>query len=128
MLVLLLHIGGQRYCIRTSCIAEVIPRVPADNGLLHYRGDVIPLIDLKQLLVAQPSSDVLSTRIIIVESNGTRAGLVAERLTETLTIDERALTAPPASSRHAPFLGGVVLHGDAMVRELVVERLLEAAA
>ena len=46
MLVLLVQIAGQLYCIRASSVVEVVPRVPLQSvphapvslaGLLHYR-------------------------------------------------------------------------------------------
>ena len=126
MLVLLLHIGERVFCIRASYVTEVIPRVPAPSGLLHYRGQIIPIVDLKLLLTGEPSSDFLSTRIVVVEHGDERVGLVAERLTETASLEERELVTPPATAAEEPYLGAVILRGGTMMRELLVERLAAA--
>jgi chemotaxis-related protein WspB len=123
MLVLLLHIGERVLCIRASYVTEVIPRVPAPSGLLHYRGRIIPIVDLKLLLTGEPSSDFLSTRIVVVEHGGACTGLVAERLTETAKLEESELVTPPATAAQEPYLGAVILRDGTMMRELLVERL-----
>lgn len=128
MLVLLLHIGERVLCIRAAYVTEVIPRVPAPSGLLHYRGQVIPVVDLKLLLAGEPSSDFLSTRVVIVEHGGVRAGLVAERLTETASLHESELVTPPATAAQEPYLGAVILRGGTMMRELLVDGVVERLA
>ena len=152
MLVLLAPIAGQLYCIRAANVVEVVPRVPlqpvthapeALAGLLHYRGEVIPVLDLRTLLAEGKSEAFLSTRIVVVESTSRRVdkstrellddsttrrlvGLIAERLTETLDIDAASIS-PVAVG--APFLGGIVVHDGRVIRELLVDRVpVEAVA
>ena len=135
MLVLLVQIAGQLYCIRAQSVVEVIPRVPlqpvphapaALAGLLHYRSEVIPVLDLRAIIASQPSNAFLSTRIVIVD-NGKRLGLVCERLTEALEIDESAIAPAPVSVEAAPWLGGVLIHDGAVARELRIEHFTAEA-
>lgn len=135
MLVLLIEIAGQLYCIRAKSVVEVIPRVPLQPvphapmslaGLLHYRSEVIPVLDLRAIIARQPSSAYLSTRIAIVE-NGKRLGLVCERLTEALEIDEAAIAPAPVSLEASPWLGGVLMHDGAVARELLLEHFTAEA-
>ena len=138
MLLLLVHIAGQLYCIRATSVLEVIPRVPLQPvpyapaplaGLLHYRGDVIPVLDLRTLLADGPSDAFLNTRIVVVESSSRRVGLIAERLTETLEIDAGSLAPAPVDVAAAPFLGGLLVHEGRVIRELLVEHFpVEAIA
>ena len=139
MLLLLVHIADQIYCIRATSVLEVIPRVPLQPvpyapaslaGLLHYRGDVIPVLDLRTLLADAASAAFLSTRIVVVESTSRRlVGLIAERLTETLEVDASAIAPAPVDVAAAPFLGGLLVHEGRVIRELLVERFdVEAIA
>ncbi|HYC92651.1 MAG TPA: chemotaxis protein CheW [Thermoanaerobaculia bacterium] len=137
MLVLLIEIAGQLYCIRARSVVEVIPRVPLQPvphapmslaGLLHYRSEVIPVLDLRAIIARQPSDAYLSTRIAVVDI-GKRLGLVCERLTEALEIDEAAIAPAPVSLEAAPWLGGVLMHDGAVARELLIEHFtVEAVA
>lgn len=104
MLVLLISLGETQYAIDCKQIVEVISLVRLQNiaqmpeyvaGLLNYRGQIIPVIDLCQLLVNNQYEQKLNTRIIIVKFNQQETvyllGLIAEQVTETLTIEENDL-------------------------------------
>jgi chemotaxis-related protein WspB len=75
MLVLTFTAGTDRYGVDVAQVVEVVPRVelrPIPHapaflaGLLAYRGQVVPIIDLGSLLGSTPCQDRLSTRIILV--------------------------------------------------------------
>jgi len=98
MLLLLFEIYNGRYALDTNQIIEIVPlvklkKIPATPdyvaGLMNYRGDGLPVVDLCQLVDKQPHEDALSTRIIIVrypiENKGYRPlGLIANNVTETI--------------------------------------------
>ena len=98
MLLLLFEICNGRYALDTNQIIEIVPlvklkKIPATPdyiaGLMNYRGDGIPVVDLCQLIDNHTYEDALSTRIIIikypVENKGYRSlGLIANNVTETV--------------------------------------------
>ena len=98
MLLLLFEICNGRYALDTNQIIEIVPlvilkKIPATPdyvaGLMNYRGEGIPVVDLCQLVDNQPYEDAFSTRIIIVkypvENKGYRPlGLIADNVTETV--------------------------------------------
>ena len=98
MLLLLFEIGNGRYALETSQIIEIVPlvnlkKIPTTPayvaGLMNYRGEGIPVIDLCQLVDNTPFEDALSTRIIIVsypiKNLGDQPlGLIANNVTETV--------------------------------------------
>lgn len=116
MLILLFHVGDDRYALDIDQIVEIIPTVKLRQihhtpeyvaGSFNYCGKIVPVIDLCQLIGNQPSRSYLSTRIIIVEAGGPTSrngaqtllqgknqqqmpylGLMAERITETLNKPE----------------------------------------
>jgi len=141
MLVLLVHIADQLYCIRAAAVVEVVPRVPLQPvphaaaevaGLLHYRSQVIPVLDLRTLLTGEASCAFLSTRIVIIGESAAESkplGLIAERLTEAIDIAEDAITPAPVTSGDAQWLGGVFVHEGRVARELLLDRFsVEAVA
>lgn len=98
MLMLLFYVGNDLYALDSSRVVEIIPNVSLRKvyqvpdyfaGLFNYRGTIVPVIDLCQLIKKQPSRSYLSTRIIMVNHVGQDntnywLGLMAERVTETL--------------------------------------------
>jgi chemotaxis-related protein WspB len=130
MLVLLVRAADQLYCIRAASVVEVVPRVPlqpvphapgALAGLLHYRSEVIPVIDLRALVAGSASESLLSTRIAVIDG-GRRFGLIAERVTEALQIAESEIEPAPVTLESSRWLGGVLVHDGQLVRELLVDR------
>jgi chemotaxis-related protein WspB len=141
MLLLALEAGDARYAIPCRHVVEVTPLVlirplPAAPafvaGLFEYRGEAIPAIDLTVLLGQRPSADYMSTRIIVVDfplGAGTshKLGLVAERVTDT--ISRRADEFQPCGVHieDAPYLGGVTSDDGQLLQVIELERLLPRA-
>src|SRR5437762_4729655 len=98
MLFLLLHIGQERYVIEASRIVEVLPLVAVTRlaqapkgfaGMINYRGQAVPAIDLCELASGSAAGERLSTRIIIVrfqdaDQQERFLGLIAEQVTQML--------------------------------------------
>lgn len=142
MLTLICYIGKDRYAIEARRVVEVVPLVELKAiarspeyvaGLLNYRGQIIPVIDLSQLLTSQPSRPVLSTRIIIVEYKSDNQtpyllGLIAERLSDTLDIATREWINPGIQLDEAQYLGDIITDDQGMIQYLQVESLLSEAS
>ena len=108
MLLLLFEIGSGRYALDTSQIIEIVPlvtlkKIPATpdyiSGLMNYRGEGIPVVDLCQLVDNSFCDDALSTRIIIVnyhlKNDGYKPlGLIANDITETVRSE---ISKPPST-------------------------------
>jgi len=106
MLLLLFEIGNGRYALDVNQIIEIVPLVKFKKiptvahyvaGLMNYRGEGTPVIDLNQLVDSIPFEDALSTRIIIVKYPVKGQGdkplaLIANNVTETV---RTKLTKPP---------------------------------
>lgn len=118
MLVLTFRIEEVSYAVPVARIVEVVPLVPLRKlplskphllGLLHYRGDALPVVDLSLLMGSRPSEERLDTRIIIFrqEDKGELIGLVAERVNNLVDLDENRLAVRSGLIHDAPFLGPV---------------------
>ena len=108
MLLLLFEINNGRYALDAKQIIEIVPLVKLKAipttpdyvaGLMNYRGEGIPVIDLNQLVESVSYEDLLSTRMIVVKypvkDKGDRhLALIANNVTETISTK---LTKPPPS-------------------------------
>ncbi len=83
MLLLTFTVAGEPYALDVASVVELVPRVPLRAvphapaylvGLLEYRGEVVPVIDLGLLLASTPSGERLSTRIILVAAAQGKGG------------------------------------------------------
>jgi chemotaxis-related protein WspB len=140
MVALLFEVDGQRYGLDVTQVVKVLPlvrlrrlpRVPEYiAGVFRYRGAMVPVIDLSQLIKGKAVASLLSTRIILVQHPGPAGagrilGLLAERATDSLDLG----AAEPASSGiavpEAPYLGGLSQSGESMIQYVKVENLLPA--
>jgi chemotaxis-related protein WspB len=138
MLFLLFQLGVDRYALEASRVVEVVPllelkRLPQAPqgvaGIFNYRGRPVPAIDLSELTLGQPTSERLSTRIIIVSYHDSAGGshllgLVAERATETLRREAREFVESGLKLGATPYLGPVLMDGQGTIQWINEQRLL----
>ena len=140
MMFILFSIGNDRYALDTSHIVEVVPRIELWQipkaplyvaGLFRYRGRLVPVLDLCQLMQSQPCPVRLSTRILLVHYPGEDGlsqilGLMVERVTDTLTSHDVSFAPAGIAADDAPYLGEVATDEHGMIHRLHVEFLLPA--
>jgi len=138
VLTVLFHLGNSRYAIPVSDVVEVTPRVELETiartpdyvaGLFNYRGRHVPVIDLCRALQHRPCADSYTSRIILVtfplSSGDSRVlGLLAERVTETVSIDADAFAATGLNMSEAPYLGQAAHTEQGLVQQVNVADLL----
>ncbi len=137
MLVLYFYLGDVMYAVKCTKVREIAPMVELKEvphapeyfvGLFNYRGMIVPVVDLRQLIQGQACQDRLSTRIILVDykaqdGNPAILGLRAERVTEALMKSEEAFIPSSVDLQDAPYLGAVLMEGDSMIQFIDLERL-----
>ncbi len=145
MLMLLLNIGNERYAIESRQVVEVIPLVLLKTlphqpeyiaGVFNYRGRIVPVIDLCQLMRGKPSREYLSTRIVLVNYWGGNnrelkapyiLGLMTEQVVETLQKSESEFVDPNIQIDTASYLGKIIVDEQGMIQCLRVEYLFSEA-
>lgn len=137
MLALLFYLGESMYTISCEKVREIVPMMrlkPAPNapkfftGFFNFRGRIVPVIDLRELIQGRPCEEKLSTRIILVdfetEDGGSHTlGLMAEKVTETIRRPEDRLLPPTFSMEKSPYLEGVQVENDQMIHHLNVDAI-----
>jgi chemotaxis-related protein WspB len=121
MLFILFSAGADSYAIAAGEVEEVVPFArlkelphthPAIAGLLNFRGQPVPVLDMNRLLGKPPVQECFTTRILLcrglLPSEPTRLlGVVAEKVISTRRIEPSDFRAPGASFEGAPFIGWI---------------------
>lgn len=141
-LFLLFRIGSERYALRATEVAEVLPRVPLKPiaraphwvaGVFAYRGAVVPVIDLSALTFGQPAEARTSTRLVLVNYRPDDAestqwlGLILEQATDTLRCHPEDFQPYGLDNREAPYLGPVREDAQGLLQWVRVNDLLDDA-
>jgi len=132
-----LRLLGGRYAFEAPLVTEVVrlgalTRLPAAPsflpGVFTHRGEVLPVLDIGQL-VGQPAVPIrASTRAALVTTGPWKVAVVSEGIEGLVSIPRRLLESPPAeSSGVAEFLSGVGRDRLGPVAILDLPRLIEAA-
>ena len=138
MLQLLFWIGKDRFSLDAQQVIEVVPLIKFKNvphspgyvaGLFNYRGTVVPVIDLTDLISGTASKHQVSTRIILVpyvdsENISHILGLLAERVTSTLSCHEKDLKLPGIESENADYLDKIFFDSEGMVQLINLKKIL----
>ncbi len=120
-------LGQESFGINLKMVEEIIELPPVTKvpdappyvlGVICLRDQVLPLLDLSQLLHAEPAAAAVPADMVILLSFGqAKLGIVVDGIQEIIRIREEDVLAPPQtlSEREAADLEGVVLRSDRMV-------------
>ena len=97
-------VGGEEYGLDLLRVKEVIritqitwlPKAPSCvKGIINLRGEVIPIIDLRERFgLAQQESTAL-TRVIVVEVEGRPVGMVVDSASQVVRVPADQFDEPP---------------------------------
>jgi purine-binding chemotaxis protein CheW len=132
-----LRLLGGRYAFEASLVTEVVrlgplTRLPAAPsflpGVFTHRGEVLPVLDIGQL-VGQGAIPIRpSTRAAIVHCGPWKVAVVSDGVEGLVVLPRRSIEAPPAESTGmAEFLSGVGRDRQGTVAILDLPRVVEAA-
>lgn len=138
MLYLTFYVDDLRYGLSSEEVVEVlpvvhlkpIPKAPGFvRGLLNFHETAIPVIDLSQLFTGSAVEKKRSTRIVLANYKKERdafliIGLMVERATETILLEEERLEDPVVSMPSAPYLGKTSLASGEVLQCVTVSNLL----
>ncbi|MCK9221892.1 MAG: chemotaxis protein CheW [Limnochordia bacterium] len=94
------------------------------TGIINVRGEIIPVISLRQRFGIPRGEETPSTRIVIVESQGNLTGLIVDEVSEVLRLSQEAIEPPPqdVAGLRTEFIRGI---GKIDGRILVILRLAQ---
>lgn len=138
MLFMQFTIYKDRYLLEAKDIIEIVPyanlkRIPKAPpyvaGLLNYRGDTVPVIDICYLMSDKPCELKLSSRIALVNyKNDTGKsiciGLLIERMTETARFNENDFSDSGVNLNDNPCLGKVIIDDDRITQLVDIRKII----
>jgi len=98
-------VGEEEYGLELPRVKEVIrvrqttwlPGAPSFvKGIINLRGDVIPIIDLRDKFGLESREYTAQTRVIVVEVEGRLLGLVVDSASQVVRIPADMIEPPPA--------------------------------
>ncbi len=87
--------------IRLTEVTRLPKEPPFVKGIINLRGDVIPIIDLRERLGFEPMARTRATRIIVVETEARLMGMVADSASQVVRIPTSQIEPPPPTPFHA---------------------------
>jgi len=102
--VITFRVGDEEFGIDIESVREInrldkitsIPRSPSFiKGIMNLRGNVIPVIDLRERFCLERTEYTEAKRVIIVEIGNKLTGLLVDSVSEVLRISKRDIESPP---------------------------------
>jgi purine-binding chemotaxis protein CheW len=97
-------LGPEEYGLEILKVQEIIglmaitrvPRTPEFvRGVINLRGKVIPIVDLRRKFNMEAVEDTEETCIIVVQTQGMQFGVVVDRVSEVVDLDDAEIEPAP---------------------------------
>jgi chemotaxis signal transduction protein len=123
---ILFEIAGTTYAVRSRLVQQVqmiehvtpVPNsIPVVEGVVHARGRVIPVLNLRVRFGFQRIPFDLRARLIVINLGGRVVGLVVDTAREFILIPDASIDVPPEGITK---LSGKYLDGIATIKERLI--------
>ncbi len=98
--------------IRMTSITKVPNTKDYVEGIINLRGNIVPVINLNRRLGLPEKEHDDSTRIIVVEYNDQKVGMIVDNVQEVGRYTEDEMEPPAVAGDSVEFLSGVVNKGE----------------
>ncbi len=131
------EVGQEEYGLEILKVKEVIrireithlPGAPSFvRGIINLRGDVIPIIDLRDKFGLPEQEYTESTRVIVAAVEGRLVGMVVDAVSQVVRLPTDQVDPPPpiVGGLSAEFIKGVGKLGDRLIILLNLDRVLSS--
>ncbi len=131
------NIGEEDYGVNIQTVKEVIrkreitrlPKAPAFvKGVINLRGDIIPIIDLRERFGMEQRESTDMTRVIVAEVDGRPIGMVVDSVSHVIRIAQDQIEPPPemVGGISEEYLKGVGKVGEQLIVLLNIDRIMSA--
>jgi len=134
--ILVFTLANEELGVDISCVREVLrpqktyplPRTPGFiEGVIHLRGYIIALIDLRKRLTAKPMEEKPNKRIIVCRVNKSVVGLTVNSLREIISLSKEDIIPTPevvSTQMEADIISGIARVGERIIPILDLEHIL----
>lgn len=116
-------LGNENYAVHASSVNEVlrytditpVPGAPGYIlGIINLRGDVLTVIDTREVFGLPPQEVTNHSRIVVVELEDCIVGVLVDRVAEVVDLHEGGIEPSPNTGNDyaARFMQGVYHHND----------------
>jgi purine-binding chemotaxis protein CheW len=128
-------LGREEFAVEVTQVREImrmeeITRMPKSppfvEGIINLRGQIIAVVDLAKRLNIEAAEKSAETRIIVVEAEKVKVGMIVDSVSEVLRVSGDEVEASPtlAADMSAAFLQGVVKKDNRLIILLDLTRVL----
>jgi purine-binding chemotaxis protein CheW len=129
------EVGEEEYGLEILRVKEVIrireitrlPKAPSFvRGIINLRGDVIPIIDLRDKFGLPNAEYTDTTRVIVTDVDGKLVGMVVDAASQVLRVPADQIDPPPpiVGGLSAEYIKGVGKLGERLIILLNIDRIL----
>ena len=133
---ILFGVAGTTYAIRSQEVLHIemiehvtpVPNAPAFvEGVVFSRGQVVPVINLRARFGFQRAATTLRSRLLVVQHDTRKVGLLADESREFIRIGDAAIRPPQEAigGLSGNYLEGVATLGQRIVLVLNVREIVE---
>lgn len=132
-LLLVFTLGEQRLAVSAERVKEIVRAValaalpkapPVIEGVINYRGEVLPVLDIRQRFSFPPTSLRPDQRFIIAFAGARGVVLRVDQVTELLTVPESAIETGVSALPGVEYVSGVARLPDGLIVIHDLERFL----
>jgi purine-binding chemotaxis protein CheW len=133
---ILFGVAGTTYALRSHDVLHIemlehvtpVPNAPAFvEGVVFSRGQVVPVINLRARFGFERAASTLRSRVLVVQHDTRRVGLLADESREFIRISNEAIKPPQVAigGLSGNYLEGVATLGERIVLVLNVREIVE---
>jgi purine-binding chemotaxis protein CheW len=133
--LVIFELGEENFGVDIAVVESIIkmqaltkvPHAPGFvEGVTNLRGTVLPVIDLRKRFGMETQAASKETRIVVINMDGIKVGMVVDSVSEVLTIEEKAVepTPPMVSTVDSAFIVGIAKLEGRLVILLDLARVL----
>ena len=133
--LVIFELGGEKFGVNIAAVESIIkmqaltrvPHAPGFvEGVTNLRGTVLPVMDLRKRFGMEVQEASKETRIVVVNLDGIKVGMVVDSVSEVLTIDDKIIepTPPMVSTVDSAFIVGIAKLEEQLVILLELEKVL----
>lgn len=92
-------------------------------GVINLRGQIIPIVSLRERLGLSEAEVNKHTRIVVVNDHDSVIGMIVDSVHQVMSFED--IQPPPEEDEHVSYLQGIGRKGDALVSILDLAKLMD---
>lgn len=131
--IVVFGLNKQKYALPIQHVSEIIRMMditPVPNtdyyckGIINLRGSIVPVISLNLRLGMEEGEINNDTRIIVVEKNDIKLGLIVDSVYSVARYSEDEVEVPESLNSEGQFIKEVVHHGEDIILLLDLDKIM----